>query len=250
MTLQGKTWQERRLPGGCPLLPTTAKSFMTKYHYVYKSFEEGGREYIGRRTCDCLPEEDIKYFGSFRDKTFNPTGKIILFTGETRQEIAEIEIELHDFFDVAVNPQFANKVKAVSKGFDATGYFHTKEWKQAQSERMSGEKHPRFGIPWTEEQKRNLSEAMTGEKSHRFGVPHAEEAKKKCSETHLASVHPSSKAVIAIKPNGTELHFVGIHEAARELGINRGNLSNRYLKSGTITKEGNFKGWQFLYENS
>jgi len=222
---------------------------MTKHHYVYKSFEVGGREYIGRRTCECLPEEDIKYFGSFKDKTFSPTEKIVLFVCETRKEAAEIEIELHDFFDVAVNLQFANKVKAVSKGFDTTGYFHTKEWKQAHSERMSGENHPQFGVPRTEGQKRKISEAQSGGKSHRLGVPHTEEAKKKSSETHLAAVHPSSKAVIAIKPDGTELHFVGIHEAARELGIHRGNLSTRYLKSGTITKSGNLKGWRFFYEN-
>ena len=90
---------------------------MKKHHYVYKSYEIAGREYIGIRSCNCLPEEDTKYFGSFSDKTFNPSEKTILFTGETREEVAEIEVELHDFFDVGVNPQFANKAKQTSSGF-------------------------------------------------------------------------------------------------------------------------------------
>ena len=47
-------------------------------HYTYYSYEEWGRGYFGSRSCDCLPEEDINYFGSFKDKNFKPTQKIIL----------------------------------------------------------------------------------------------------------------------------------------------------------------------------
>ncbi len=47
-------------------------------HYVYYSYEEWGRGYIGSRTCKCHAKDDVKYFGSFLDKTFNPTQKIIL----------------------------------------------------------------------------------------------------------------------------------------------------------------------------
>lgn len=50
---------------------------MKKYFYVYYSYEEFGRGYIGKRECKCLPEEDIKYFGSYKDKSFRPTKKII-----------------------------------------------------------------------------------------------------------------------------------------------------------------------------
>ena len=52
---------------------------MKKYHYVYYSYEEWGRGYIGCRTCSCLPSEDKKYFGSFKDKSFYPTNKMELF---------------------------------------------------------------------------------------------------------------------------------------------------------------------------
>ena len=59
----------------------------TKYFYVYYSYEPWGRGYIGKRECECLPEEDVKYFGSYRDKTFKPTEKIILQTFDTVEEV-------------------------------------------------------------------------------------------------------------------------------------------------------------------
>jgi hypothetical protein len=45
---------------------------LVEYHYVYYSYEEYGRGYIGSRTCKCLPEKDVKYFGSYKDKKFKP----------------------------------------------------------------------------------------------------------------------------------------------------------------------------------
>jgi len=195
---------------------------MTKHHYVYRSYEEKGREYIGRRTCNCLPEEDNKYFGSFYDKTFSPTEKIILFVCETPEETAEIEIELHDFFDVAINPQFANRAKATSTKFDRTGF--------------TGEKHPMFGVPHTEKAKKKMSVVNTGEKNPMFGL--------------FGSLNPTSKAIIVIEPDGTQRHFGSIIEAARELGTHQGHLCGRYLKTGKSPTKGKFKGWQFCYQNS
>jgi hypothetical protein len=88
---------------------------MKKYHYTYYSYEEFGRGYIGKRSCDCLPEEDVKYFGSFSDKTFKPTQKIILETYKTTEEANLDEEILHVFFNVALNPHFVNKYNAGSK---------------------------------------------------------------------------------------------------------------------------------------
>jgi len=228
---------------------------MTTHHYVYHSYEEWGRDYIGIRSCNCLPEEDTKYFGSFRDKSFNPTEKTILFVRETRQEVAEIEIILHDFFDVAVNPQFANKAKAVSTGFDRTGVPYTEEQKKARS----GENNPNYGVFWTEEQKKAMSERMSGENAPWFGVPLTEETKKKMSAAksgeknpqygRTGALHHSSKAIIAIKPNNTQLNFGSVAEASRELGIDENHLITRYLKTGKSPKKGKFKSWRFLYEN-
>ena len=63
-----------------------------KHFYVYYSYEEYGRGYIGKRECKCLPEEDISYFGSFHDKTFRPTQKIILETFDTVEEALEAKL--------------------------------------------------------------------------------------------------------------------------------------------------------------
>ena len=93
-----------------------------EYYYTYYSYEEWGRGYFGSRGCKCLPEEDVKYFGSFSDKNFNPTQKIILKDDyTTREEAIADEIILHDYYDVANNPHFANKAKATSTKFCISG---------------------------------------------------------------------------------------------------------------------------------
>jgi hypothetical protein len=89
-----------------------------EYYYTYYSYEEWGRGYIGSRKCKCLPEEDVRYFGSFYDKTFKPTQKIILKDNyATREEVYADEIILHDYYDVANNPHFANQAKQTSTKF-------------------------------------------------------------------------------------------------------------------------------------
>jgi general stress protein YciG len=91
---------------------------LKEYHYTYYSYEEWGRGYFGVRTCECLPEEDVEYFGSFSDKSFRPTQKIILKSDyTTRVEANADEIILHDYYDVGNNPHFANRAKATSTGF-------------------------------------------------------------------------------------------------------------------------------------
>ena len=99
----------------------------------------------------------------------------------------------------------------------------------------TGEECPMFGVPKTEEAKKKQSETVSGEKNHMFG--------------RTGALHPSSKAIIAIEPDGTQRHFGSISEAAQELRIHNGHLSGRYLKTGNVLKKGKFKGWQFRYKN-
>jgi hypothetical protein len=87
------------------------------YYYTYYSYEEFGRGYIGSRKSKVSPEQDISYFGSYKDKTFKPTQKIILTTYQTREEALAAEIRLHEFYDVANNPHFANQAKQTSEKF-------------------------------------------------------------------------------------------------------------------------------------
>ena len=102
-----------------------------KIFYVYYSYEQFGRGYIGYRKCpECLTPETDNYFGSFADNSFKPTEKIILFQDLTKEEAIEIEIKLHAFYDIDKNPHFANKAKQKSLGFSFAA---------------TGEKNPNFG---------------------------------------------------------------------------------------------------------
>lgn len=124
-----------------------------KYFYVYYSYELWGRGYIGKRECKCLAEEDVRYFGSFRDKSFNPTEKIILQTFDTVEEALQAEIILHEFYQVDKNPHFANRARATSTAFyySASGKdnpFYGKTVSQENAEKNRnyqlslGENHP------------------------------------------------------------------------------------------------------------
>ena len=107
-------------------------------NYTYYSYEEYGRGYIGSRGCKCSVEEDVEYFGSFSDKTFKPTQKIILETFETREEAYEAELLLHNFFEVDINSHFANKSKLTSSGFTCPKKFSDEEiQKRLKEQRIS-----------------------------------------------------------------------------------------------------------------
>jgi hypothetical protein len=89
-----------------------------EYYYTYYSYEEWGRGYFGSRGCKCLPEKDVKYFGSFKDKTFKPTQKIILKSDyATREEAYTDEIILQKHYKVIENPHFANRAYQTSTKF-------------------------------------------------------------------------------------------------------------------------------------
>lgn len=89
-----------------------------EYYYTYYSYEEWGRGYFGSRGCKCLPEEDVKYFGSFKDKTFKPTHKIILKDDyATRAEALADEIILQEHYKVVENSHFANRAYQTSTKF-------------------------------------------------------------------------------------------------------------------------------------
>ena len=122
-------------------------------HYVYYSYEEFGRGYIGCRTCEGLPEKDV-YLGSYHDKTFSPTQKIILETFSTREEALQAEVDLHMFYQVDKNPHFANKARQKTTGFyySAKGVVRTEEYKQKMSESMLRREYQR---EWVEKAKQN-----------------------------------------------------------------------------------------------
>ena len=169
-----------------------------KYHYTYYSYEEWGMGYFGSRSCDCLPEEDINYFGSFRDKTFHPTQKIILKDDyQTREETIVDEIILHQFYEVGKNPHFANRAKQTSKKFifydmvgeknPFYGKTHTEETKkileETTKERWKNQPHPWIGKKHSEETKQKLKEKNKGQVPWNKGIPRTEEERKKMSKS-------------------------------------------------------------------
>jgi hypothetical protein len=140
------------------------------YFYVYYSYEEWGRGYIGKRQSFCHPSDDVMYMGSFTDKTFSPTYKIILQIFDNEEEALEAEVLLHNFFEVDVNPHFANKAKQTSKAFVSH-----REWSDEQKELLV-ERNKTF--KWTEELKKKVSTSLRG----RIWITNGRENKQLMSE--------------------------------------------------------------------
>jgi len=192
------------------------------HHYVYYSYEPWKRGYIGVRSCKCKPEEDTTYFGSYKDKSFNPTEKIILITFKTREEALDAEVALHAFFEVNINAHFANRSKQLTRKFSTAGCEgpwknkkqspeHVRKHAEALKGRSlseetkrkiglksKGNKH-RAGHSLTEEQKDHLREVNTGRKHSeqtiekirqaKTGKKHSEEAKIKMSKNRKGAKH-------------------------------------------------------------
>jgi hypothetical protein len=158
-----------------------------------------------------LPEEDVEYFGSFTDTTFKPTQKIIFRSDyENAEELAKDEIILHDFYDVAINPHFANRAKATSTSFDRTGATHTDEAKQKMRDMGIGRTHTEetkqklrdigIGKTQTDEAKQKNRDAHIGKTATEetkqllrdlaTGRKHTEETKQKMSETRKGNKSP------------------------------------------------------------
>jgi hypothetical protein len=131
-----------------------------KHFYVYYSYEEYGRGYIGKRECECVPEEDINYLGSFHDKSFYPTQKIILETFDSVEEALEAEIILHDFYEVDTNPHFANRAKQTSTKFYYISKMSDKE-KERRSDLMKTSYNPMSNPEYREKARINLIKALS-----------------------------------------------------------------------------------------
>jgi len=185
------------------------------YHILYLSFEEGptGRSYVGAHSTDDLYDG---YLGSFTDKTFNPSGRIIIEYHKSRVSLLRAEETLQKVLDVVKDPHYANQSIQHGSGFTYgfLGKSHSKEFienlakrnqerewspesrnKLAQTQRevyeklAENEKQKRAqrtsdqfkDRPKSSEHKQKISEAQVGEKNHRFGKKDSEETRKKKS---------------------------------------------------------------------
>lgn len=110
---------------------------MKKYHYVYIIKDNiNHKNYIGMRSCTCLPKEDTKYWSSSKHlkEIMHKVGlhnfsKEILSIWETRHQALAEEVRLHETHDVANNEQFYNLAKQTSTGFTTSDEIHKKSVK-------------------------------------------------------------------------------------------------------------------------
>ena len=177
-----------------------------KYHYTYYSYEEFGRGYIGKRSCHCNPQEDVKYFGSYMDKTFKPTQKIILETYDTAEEAIDDEIKIQRFFKVVENPHFANKAYQTSNGFRGSSESARKGQANRTLEQRS-EAARKALISYTSEKrseaaKRGKSNMTPEQRSEAVRKQHASKTPEQRSEIakkREANMAPGRRSEIAIK---------------------------------------------------
>ena len=114
------------------------------YHYTYLiQHRYSDMRYIGKRSCKCLPQQDITYWGSSKHlpKDIQKDHvKIILKEHSSAKEAIEHEILLHKLNNVSNNPHYYNKANQTAIGFDTTG----------------------LKLVFTEEHKRKISTTLTG----------------------------------------------------------------------------------------
>ena len=212
---------------------------MSKHFYVYYSYEEFGRGYIGSRGCKCLPEEDLRYYGSFWDKTFKPTGKIILAEFDNRRDAYDAEVVLHKFYDVVNNPHFANQSRALTSGFTTEGRVAPNRGKKASEETRRKIGEASKGRRPSEETRKLKSKQMSGEGNHMYGRTHTPEAREKIgaaqrgktiSEEHRQRIIEGNKGKTLPEEQKKKLGAWERDETYRK------NLSNA-LKGRTFSEE-------------
>lgn len=181
---------------------------MFQVFYTYYSYEEFGRGYIGYRKCpkSNTPDQD-PYLGSYTDKTFKPTSKIILTTHSNAEEAREAERKIQEFFDVLNNPHFVNKSIQTGKGFYIREHTETTKNKMRISAR---------GRVTSPETRKKQSEAKKGKKLSKETVEkfklkrHSEETKLKMRLSHIGvSKSPEHKKSISDSKMGEKNPMFG-----------------------------------------
>ena len=212
---------------------------MKAYHYVYRITNKmNNKSYIGVRTSKVKPSEDlgILYYSSSTDLSFiddqknNPHNFKYEIIAElnSRHEAIDLEIKLHDEFNVAVNELFYNRAKQSSTKFDTTGTTHSDEtidkMKKGQSIR------PKM----TSEHRDKISKALKGRKKSHEHIKKLKDAKKNVSEETRLKMSEAQKN----RPGITEETRAKISEAlSNRSKETRESISNK-LKGRTSPMKG------------
>ena len=199
-----------------------------EHYYTYYSYEEWGRGYFGSRKCYCLPEEDVKYFGSSKDKTFKPKYKIILKDDyATREEAYADEIILQQYYKVVENPHFANKAYQTSTKF----YVPTEQRIEIgkRGGKISGQKHKENKTGVFARSKEKMSE--DGKKAGKIGGKIAGQKSKEnktgvCGRTKEQRIEDGKKGAKRSKELGIGI-FALTAEKLSENGKKGGSISGK-----------------------
>jgi len=192
---------------------------MKRYHYTYRITNTRlNKHYYGARTTpknkEVLPIDDlgIIYFSSSKDKDFikdqkeNPSDYKykVIHIFKTRKEAIELEIKLHNKFNVGINESFYNRAKQTSLGFDVTGTTHIVSKTTIQKIKKS----------WTDERKQKNSEFWTGR-------IHSEESKNKMSKSQKGKkLSEKTKEKIGLAKKGISNPKVTCPHCGKTGGIN------------------------------
>ncbi len=174
---------------------------MKKYYYVYITTNLlNGKQYVGDRSCDCLPSQD-PYLGSGRPYFKNALkkyGKLkfqkeILERFDNKQEAFNAQEKYIDKFNTLV----PNGYNISPKGGMGVRDCHSKEsklkiskslkkaYKEGRKEKpdFSKEKHPLFNTQRSEETREKISKSNKGKQTW-LGKTHTEESKEKISKSN------------------------------------------------------------------
>lgn len=165
-----------------------AGNTITKYHYVYRiTNTKENKHYYGVRSSKVEPKLDlgIKYFSSSTNKEFIQEQREkkgifkykIIKHFDSREKAIQLEIKLHNKFNVGVNESFYNKCKQTSIGFDTSDKKRTDASKEKQSNSTRGKKK-------SESWKNNISRAL-------IGIDRGKGFKQKCRENNLGKNNPN-----------------------------------------------------------
>jgi hypothetical protein len=146
------------------------------FHTVYVSFEEksDSKDYIGKHSSH---DPYDNYMGSFSDKDFNPSQKILLGYATTAEGAVWLEMQWQRSLNVVEDPQYVNQSYQTSVGFDTTG-----------RKRPIHETRPgglaAAGIPyWTDGKTEKRTLNSPGKNWWRGRLPRSEDTKNRISKT-------------------------------------------------------------------
>jgi len=221
-----------------------------EYHYVYYSYQEWGRGYFGSRTCKCPPEKDIKYFGSFKDKTFKPTQKIIIKDDyATREEAYVDEIILQEYYKVVENPHFANRAYQTSTKFSTIGLFPSVETRKKLSQKGKGRKVSKItkekignlhrGKIVSEESRNKMSKSHKGKV---LSSEHKQNIRNSCIKNMEKNKKMYCKYIFTfISPYGKIIETYDVMDFCKQ-----NNLTFSKVYETSVGKQSHHKGWKII----